>query len=132
MYKLELVEKFFENNNQLQDILGLLGLTETQTNTLRKSRTLPEECRKEIEEKIRKVDQNLLIEKMFATNNQLQGVMGLVESAQAGKPKPSSVSRAKGKAKGKTPKNETLKELFEANNQLQDMLGHLKLAQNKR
>ena len=69
---------------------------------------------------------------MFATNNQLQGVMNLVESAQASKPKPSSVSRAKGKAKGKTPKNETLKELFEANNQLQDMLGHLKLAQNKR
>ena len=30
MYKLELVEKFFENNNQLQDILGLVGLTETQ------------------------------------------------------------------------------------------------------
>ena len=69
---------------------------------------------------------------MFATNNQLQGVMNLVESAQASKPKPSSVSRATGKAKGKIPKNETLKELFEANNQLQDMLGHLKLAQNKR
>ena len=102
MYKLELVEKFFENNNQLQDILGLVGLTETQTNTLRKSRTISRECRKEIEEKIRKVDQSLLIEKMFATNNQLQGVMGLVESAQASKPKPSSVSREKGKAKGKT------------------------------
>jgi len=87
MYKLELVEKFFENNNQLQDILGLVGLTETQTNTLRKSRTISRECRKEIE---------------VATNNQLQGVMGLVESAQASKPKPSSVSRAKGKAKGKT------------------------------
>jgi hypothetical protein len=53
-----------------------------------------------------------LVEKFFENNNQ--------------------VSRAKGKAKGKTPKNETLKELFEANNQLQDMLGRLKLAQNKR
>ncbi len=83
------MEKFFEYNNQLQDILGLVGLTEAQTKTIRKSRTIPTECRKEVEEIIGKANKNVLIGKMFATNIQLQDVMGLVGSAQTSKPKPS-------------------------------------------
>ena len=132
MQKIELLEKFFEHKKQEQDFLGLLGLTKAQINTMKKSETLTQEFRKEIAEKISKVDQNVLIEKMFSNNNQLQDVMGLMESAQASKQKSSSASKGKGKAKRKTPKNQNLEELFEMNSQLQDMMGRLALAQNSR
>ena len=132
MQKIELLEKFFEHKKQEQDFLGLLGLTKAQINTMKKSETLTQEFRKEIAEKISKVDQNVLIEKMFSNNNQLQDVMGLMESAQASKQNSSSASKGKGKAKRKTPKNQNLEELFEMNSQLQDMMGRLALAQNSR
>ena len=132
MQKIELLEKIIETKKQEQDVLGLLGLTEAQINTMRKSKTLPQEFRKEIAEKISKVDQNVLIEKMFAANNQFQDAMGLMESAQASKQNSSSASKGKGRAKRKTQKNQNLEELFEMNSQLQDKIGRLALAQNSR
>ena len=57
----------------------------------------------------------------YFKNRELQDIMGLVASAQTSKQKPGSVSKGKGKAKGKTLKDKNLEQLFEVNNKMRDL-----------